>query len=113
MPTVLVAHAHPLFRETLRNAAAHALPTATIREAESITALYALIARESDADLLLLDLNMPGAHGFSARRTGGDLPSSCAQSSSERASTCVTSPSSATTVNTIGRQHTLQSSTYC
>ncbi len=66
MPTVLVADDHPLFREALRNAVARALPKATIREAESVDALYALIERESDADLLLLDLNMPGAHGFSA-----------------------------------------------
>ncbi len=66
MPTVLVADDHPLFRVALRNAVARALPTATIREAESVDALYALIERESDADLLLLDLNMPGAHGFSA-----------------------------------------------
>jgi DNA-binding NarL/FixJ family response regulator len=66
MPTVLVADDHPLFREALRNAVARALPTATIREAESVDALYALIEREADADLLLLDLNMPGAHGFSA-----------------------------------------------
>ncbi len=66
MPIVLVADDHPLFREALRNAVARALPTATIREAESVDALYALIERESDADLLLLDLNMPGAHGFSA-----------------------------------------------
>ena len=66
MPTVLVADDHPLVREALRNAVARALPTATIREAESVDALYALIERESDADLLLLDLTMPGAHGFSA-----------------------------------------------
>ncbi len=66
MLIVLVADDHPLFREALRNAVARALPTATIREAESVDALYALIERESDADLLLLDLNMPGAHGFSA-----------------------------------------------
>lgn len=66
VPIVLVADDHPLFREALRNAVARALPTATIREAESVDALYALIERESDADLLLLDLNMPGAHGFSA-----------------------------------------------
>ena len=66
MPTVLVADDHPLFREALRNALSRVLPTATIREADSVDALYALIERETDADLLLLDLNMPGAHGFSA-----------------------------------------------
>lgn len=66
MPTVLVADDHPLFREALRNAVSRVLPTSTIREADSVDALYALIEREPDADLLLLDLNMPGAHGFSA-----------------------------------------------
>jgi DNA-binding NarL/FixJ family response regulator len=66
MPTILVADDHPLFREALRNAVSRVLPTSTILEADSVDALYALIERESDADLLLLDLNMPGAHGFSA-----------------------------------------------
>ena len=66
MPTVLVADDHPLFREALRNAVSRALPDAILREADSVDALYALIERETDADLLLLDLNMPGAHGFSA-----------------------------------------------
>ncbi len=66
MPTILIADDHPLFREALRNAVSRVLPSATIREADSIDALYALIERENDADLLLLDLTMPGAHGFSA-----------------------------------------------
>ncbi len=66
MPTILVADDHPLFREALRNAVARALPHAQLREADSVDALYALVEREPDADLLLLDLNMPGAHGFSA-----------------------------------------------
>lgn len=66
MPTILVADDHPLFREALRNAVSRVLPTATIREADSVDTLYALIEREADADLLLLDLTMPGAHGFSA-----------------------------------------------
>ena len=66
MPTILVADDHPLFREALRNAVSRVLPAAAIREADSVDALYALIEREPDADLLLLDLSMPGAHGFSA-----------------------------------------------
>lgn len=66
MSTILVADDHPLFREALRNAVARALPGAQLREADSVDALYALVERETDADLLLLDLNMPGAHGFSA-----------------------------------------------
>ncbi len=66
MPTVLVADDHPLFREALRGAVSRALPGAHLHEADSVDALYALIEREPDADLLLLDLNMPGVHGFSA-----------------------------------------------
>jgi DNA-binding NarL/FixJ family response regulator len=66
MPTILVADDHPLFREALRSAVMRAVPGATLREADGVDALYALVERESQADLLLLDLNMPGAHGFSA-----------------------------------------------
>ncbi len=63
---VLVADDHPLFREALRGAVQRALPDAQLREAEDVEALYALVEAEPDADLLLLDLNMPGAQGFSA-----------------------------------------------
>jgi DNA-binding NarL/FixJ family response regulator len=66
MPTILVADDHPLFHEALRSAVMRAVPGATLREADGVDALYALVERESQADLLLLDLNMPGAHGFSA-----------------------------------------------
>ena len=66
MPTLLIADDHPLFREALRGAVARVLPDAQLREAENVDALYRLVEAEPDADLLLLDLNMPGAHGFSA-----------------------------------------------
>ena len=66
MPTLLIADDHPLFREALRGAVARVLPDALLREAENVDALYQLVESEPDADLLLLDLNMPGAHGFSA-----------------------------------------------
>ena len=65
-PTIIVADDHPLFREALRGAVARVLPDALLREAADVEALYALVEKESDADLLLLDLNMPGAQGFSA-----------------------------------------------
>ncbi|MGY0561335.1 MULTISPECIES: response regulator [unclassified Luteimonas] len=65
MPTLLIADDHPLFREALRGAIARVLPQATLREAEDADGLFRLIEAEPDADLLLLDLNMPGAHGFS------------------------------------------------
>ena len=66
MPTLLIADDHPLFREALRGAIARVLPQARLREAEDTAALYALVEAEPDADLLLLDLNMPGAQGFSS-----------------------------------------------
>ncbi len=66
MPTLLIADDHPLFREALRGVVARVMPGARLREADSVDALYTLVEAESDADLLLLDLNMPGAHGFSA-----------------------------------------------
>jgi DNA-binding NarL/FixJ family response regulator len=64
--TILIADDHPLFRDALRRSVAQILPEQSIREAESVDALTALIESEPEADLLLLDLNMPGAHGFSA-----------------------------------------------
>ena len=65
-PVILVADDHPLFREALRGAVARVLPEAQLREADSVDALYLLVEAEPDADLLLLDLTMPGAQGFSA-----------------------------------------------
>lgn len=66
MTTLLIADDHPLFREALRGAVARVLPDARLREAASVDAIYALVESEPDADLLLLDLTMPGAQGFSA-----------------------------------------------
>ncbi len=65
-PTILVADDHPLFREALKGAVARQLPGARLVEADSADALFAIAEAHPDADLLLLDLNMPGAHGFSA-----------------------------------------------
>ncbi|PNS08616.1 response regulator transcription factor [Solilutibacter silvestris] len=66
MSTLLIADDHPLFREALRGVVARLLPQARIDEAENADALYAMVEAHPDADLLLLDLNMPGVHGFSA-----------------------------------------------
>lgn len=63
---ILVADDHPLFREALRHALARAVPDATVIEADSVAALIQAAAAHPEADLLLLDLNMPGAQGFSA-----------------------------------------------
>ena len=66
MPTILVADDHPLFREALRGAVVRVIPDARLHEAENAEGLYAMADAHPDADLLLLDLNMPGAQGFSA-----------------------------------------------
>ncbi len=63
---ILIADDHPLFRDALRRAVARALPDAGIVEADSVAALLEMVEAHPDADLLLLDLNMPGAQGFSA-----------------------------------------------
>lgn len=66
MSTILIADDHPLFREAMRRAVERAQPGALIAEAENVAQLQTLIETHPDADLLLLDLTMPGAHGFSA-----------------------------------------------
>lgn len=63
---LLVADDHPLFREALRGVLRKRWPEAQIFEADNADDLYALAGVQQDADLLLLDLSMPGAHGFSA-----------------------------------------------
>lgn len=66
MPTILIADDHPLFREAMRHAVTRIMPDAAIFEADSAEALYAMVDANADADLLLLDLNMPGVQGFGA-----------------------------------------------
>jgi len=63
---VLIADDHPLFRDALQRAVLAALPDATVHTADSVPALFALIETMPEADLLLMDLHMPGARGYSA-----------------------------------------------
>lgn len=63
--TIIVADDHPLFRAALKQAVSQAVPDAKTVEVDSIKALQAAVESHPDADLVLLDLNMPGAHGFS------------------------------------------------
>lgn len=61
----IIADDHPLFRGALRQSIAHAYPGARIVEAEDMQSLQRCAAEHAGCDLLLLDLHMPGAHGFS------------------------------------------------
>jgi DNA-binding NarL/FixJ family response regulator len=62
---LVIADDHPLFRDALRQAVASVVASATIDEAGSFEDLTALLERDSDIDLVLLDLTMPGISGFS------------------------------------------------
>ncbi|MCH8497064.1 MAG: response regulator transcription factor [Marinobacter sp.] len=62
---IIIADDHPLFRAALRQAVSQAVPEADVVEVDSIKALQAAVDLHPGADLVLLDLNMPGAHGFS------------------------------------------------
>ncbi len=76
--TVIVADDHPLFREALIHAVGNRLNGAAVVEADSLETLQTAVAQHPEADLLLLDLNMPGVSGFSAlayiRNTSAALP---------------------------------------
>src|SRR5687767_4902220 len=66
MPCILIADDHPLFREALKVAVLTVLPGAEVVEADSADALFAAAEVNPQADLLLLDLNMPGVRGYGA-----------------------------------------------
>jgi len=62
----IVADDHPLFREALKSAVARFDRSARFVECDSVAGLLEATESHTAADLLLLDLNMPGAHGFNA-----------------------------------------------
>ena len=64
--TFIVADDHPLFRDALIHAIGNCVENAQIVEADSLDSLQTVVEENPDADLLFLDLNMPGVSGFSA-----------------------------------------------
>ena len=64
--TVLIAEDHPLFRNALSAAVHKVFTNVTIIESDSIPTLQHTLESHSPPNLILLDLHMPGAHGFSA-----------------------------------------------
>lgn len=62
---VVIADDHPIFRQAIRQALGQACTECEILEAKDFDALVALLDEDSDHDLVLLDLFMPGVEGFS------------------------------------------------
>ena len=62
---LVIADDHPLFRGALREAVNGLLQQADIAEAGTFDEVAELLERGGEVDLILLDLAMPGARGFS------------------------------------------------
>ena len=60
----LVIDDHPLFLDALKLAVHAAYPEAEIEEANSLASAKEKLKQHSSYDLVMLDLNMPGTHGF-------------------------------------------------
>jgi len=62
---LIIADDHPLFRDALRQAVAGVVTSARIDQAGTFDELTSLLEQDSDVDMVLLDLSMPGISGFS------------------------------------------------
>ena len=62
---IIIVDDHPLFRDALGQMLSASFEHLSIDQAPSFDALSQVLARDANADLILLDLNMPGVHGFS------------------------------------------------
>ena len=63
---VLIVDDHPLFRTALKGAIAADCSDCEFFEAENVAGLFDTLEQHPHTDLLLLDLNLPGAFGFCA-----------------------------------------------
>ncbi len=62
---IIIADDHPLFRTAMQQAVKQLVTDVAIEQAESLPELQQVVEKHKDADLILLDLQMPGAHGYS------------------------------------------------
>lgn len=69
MERVLIADDHPMVRDGLRAVISVAFDAAELFEAASLDEAIAVIEREGDFDLVMLDINMPGTTGVSGLAT--------------------------------------------
>lgn len=63
--TILIADDHPLFRQALAMAAGNVRPDARLVECANLPSALNEAVAADDLELILLDLKMPGAEGFS------------------------------------------------
>lgn len=61
---IIIADDHPLFRQALLGTLKLKLTQTQWLEAQTIAELEQQLSTHNDSDLLLLDLHIPGAHGF-------------------------------------------------
>lgn len=61
---IIIADDHPLFRQALLGTLKNKLSQTQWLEAQTIEELEQQLQDNNDSDLLLLDLHIPGAHGF-------------------------------------------------
>jgi DNA-binding NarL/FixJ family response regulator len=62
---IIIADDHPLFRQALLGTLKSKFIDTHWIEAQTIPELEQQLTNHNDSDILLLDLNIPGAHGFS------------------------------------------------
>ena len=62
---ILIVDDHPLFREALKQAIAGGISNASVAQAGSLDAARALLDKDDEFDLIMLDLRMPGVQGLS------------------------------------------------
>ena len=62
---IIIVDDHPLFRAALRQTLAGGDPAVAVEEAGDLAGLNDALEADRDCDLVLLDLNVPGARGFS------------------------------------------------
>lgn len=63
--SIIIVDDHPLFRDALRQALSDSIRDVQIFEAGSLDGLSSALEENSETDLVLLDLAMPGVKGFS------------------------------------------------